>query len=63
MVVYDSTGSKVVTVLDTKWKNRIPGIPDDADLKQMMAYNYYFGSRQSALIYPASDTTATRNGT
>lgn len=39
-------------ILDTKWKVPRDGRPDDADLKQMYAYNLQFGAQQSYLIYP-----------
>ena len=39
------------TILDTKWKIPKTGHPDDADLKQMYAYNLQFGSRRSYLLY------------
>jgi len=39
-------------VLDTKWKIPKTRHPDDADLKQMYAYNLQFGSRNSYLLYP-----------
>jgi 5-methylcytosine-specific restriction enzyme subunit McrC len=48
-----TSGEKVI--LDTKWKNRQNGSPDDSDLKQMYAYNLHFGAKVSLLVYPKSN--------
>lgn len=40
------------TILDTKWKIPKARQPEDADLKQMYAYNHQFGSKYSYLLYP-----------
>lgn len=39
-------------ILDTKWKLPDAGLPSDADLKQMYAYNLHFGATLSVLVYP-----------
>jgi hypothetical protein len=44
-------------ILDTKWK--LPGIaPDSADLKQVFAYNEFFGTSESVLLYPRAAGTS-----
>jgi 5-methylcytosine-specific restriction enzyme subunit McrC len=48
-----TSGEKVI--LDTKWKNRQNGSPDDNDLKQMYAYNLHFGAKTSLLVYPKTN--------
>ena len=48
------TGTETV-VLDTKWKVPVGAHPDDADLKQMYAYNLQFGACRSFLLYPGVD--------
>lgn len=40
------------TVVDTKWKLVDDFRPSDPDLKQMYAYNMYWQTRQSVLLYP-----------
>jgi 5-methylcytosine-specific restriction enzyme subunit McrC len=47
------TGEKII--LDTKWKNRKDGNPDDSDLKQMYTYNLHFGAKRSLLVYPKTN--------
>ncbi len=51
---YKSENGKITQrfVIDTKWKMPYNSFPDDADLKQMFAYNIHFGSQQSVLVYP-----------
>ncbi len=39
-------------VVDTKWKVLKEAKPSDEDLKQIYAYNNYFESRNSVLLYP-----------
>lgn len=46
------TNSEKTTVLDAKWKVPSDGIPSDNDLKQIFAYNNYFESPVSYLLYP-----------
>jgi 5-methylcytosine-specific restriction enzyme subunit McrC len=55
--VYDKDAEKVVTVLDTKWKNVSGNKPSDNDLKQMFVYNLYYDCVNSALLYPSSNQT------
>lgn len=50
IVITLSNDEKII--LDTKWKNRQDGSPDDSDLKQMYAYNLHFGAKRSLLVYP-----------
>lgn len=40
-------------VLDTKWKVLTRLRPDDADLRQLYAYQQYWGAAKGYLIYPA----------
>lgn len=48
-----NTGTESMNiVLDTKWKVLDNINPSDADLKQMYAYNHYFDSSRSYLLYP-----------
>lgn len=39
-------------IIDTKWKIIDSGNPSDDDLKQMFAYNLYWKSEKSILLYP-----------
>ncbi|MCC6726739.1 MAG: restriction endonuclease [Saprospiraceae bacterium] len=39
-------------VIDTKWKLPDNNIPSDADLKQVFAYNEYWGAKWGILAYP-----------
>jgi 5-methylcytosine-specific restriction enzyme subunit McrC len=55
VVVENGNAKKTVAVLDTKWKNLTNNRPDDADLKQMLVYNLYNSTSNSALLYPSSD--------
>ena len=43
-------------VIDTKWKilDQVNPKPSDDDLKQMYAYNLYWGATKSMLLYPNS---------
>ena len=60
IVVYDNDGGKVITVLDTKWKNINGSKPSDDDLKQMLVYNLYCQSLHSALLYPSTNQTSSK---
>ena len=51
LVVRDRAGSKPI-IIDTKWKVPDGRRPDDADLKQMFAYNEYWGAGHAILLYP-----------
>jgi 5-methylcytosine-specific restriction enzyme subunit McrC len=51
-VRWSDGGPDASAVLDTKWKTPGACHPDDADLKQMYAYNMQYGSRNSYLLYP-----------
>lgn len=43
-------------VIDTKWKLVEDLSPSDPDLKQMYAYNMYWQTRRSVLLYPGMET-------
>jgi 5-methylcytosine-specific restriction enzyme subunit McrC len=49
-----------IFVIDTKWKVIDSSKPDDSDLKQIFAYNLYWKSYHSILLYP-STTIGTSN--
>jgi len=49
-------------ILDTKWKIPKSRHPDDADLKQMYAYNLQFGAQRSYLLYPHTTGDANVDG-
>lgn len=49
-------------VIDTKWKIIDPDRPSDDDLKQMYAYNMYWNSQKSILLYPSSNPPKTSFG-
>ena len=49
-------------VIDTKWKLVDTNKPSDADLKQMYAYNMYWESNRSMLLYPTSKDVNTDFG-
>jgi len=49
------TNDDETIILDTKWKCPKTETPDDADLKQIFVYNYYYKKESkitSALVYP-----------
>lgn len=53
IVVTKKTGEETETfVIDTKWKVIDYRNPSDDDLKQMYAYNIYWNSSKSMLLYP-----------
>ena len=49
-------------VIDAKWKLVDTNKPSDADLKQMYAYNMYWESNRSMLLYPTSKDVNTDFG-
>ncbi|MFH4963667.1 restriction endonuclease [Gaetbulibacter sp. M235] len=49
-------------IIDTKWKIIDPKQPGDNDLKQMYAYNMYWDSKRSLLLYPSSTYYETKFG-
>lgn len=55
--------STATYILDTKWKIPDTSGPSDADLKQMFAYNEYFATRHSVLIYPKGENHTASRGT
>jgi 5-methylcytosine-specific restriction enzyme subunit McrC len=46
-----------VFVIDTKWKVLDQATPSDSDLKQIFAYNLYWDSYHSILLYPRTDSS------
>lgn len=58
----NSEGKEETFIIDTKWKIIDPGKPGDDDLKQMYAYNMYWGSTKSLLLYPSSNPVETTFG-
>ena len=54
--------SEETFVIDTKWKIIDPKKPGDDDLKQMYAYNMYWNSSKSMLLYPSSNPKETEFG-
>ncbi len=44
-----------IVVMDTKWRLAEPNKPTDDELKQMYAYNLYWGARKCILLYPKTD--------
>jgi 5-methylcytosine-specific restriction enzyme subunit McrC len=50
-----AAGVAETVVLDTKWKVPVAAHPDDADLRQMYAYNLQCGATRSFLVYPRVD--------
>lgn len=55
LVITDRVSKKVRYVIDTKWKVIKANDPSDDDLKQMYAYNMYWGNERSMLLYPGSN--------
>ncbi|MBL7846239.1 MAG: restriction endonuclease [Cyclobacteriaceae bacterium] len=49
-------GEKETYIVDTKWKVLDDLRPDDGDLKQIFAYNLYWESYHSILLYPSTQT-------
>lgn len=47
--------SKVVLIIDTKWKNIDNSKPSTQDLRQMYVYNDYWDSSRSLLLYPSQN--------
>ncbi len=39
-------------IMDTKWRLAEPNKPTDDELKQMFAYNLYWGAKKCVLLYP-----------
>ena len=53
VITYSSeNGSHIKYIIDTKWKLVDARNPSDGDLKQMFAYNIYWGAKKSMLLYP-----------
>ena len=63
-IVYQKeiNGENQTFVIDTKWKLIDSNKPGDNDLKQMYAYNMYWDSVKSILLYPKSDQEETSFG-
>ncbi|BAV94989.1 5-methylcytosine restriction system component-like protein [Ichthyobacterium seriolicida] len=56
IIVHQQGGKSETYVVDTKWKvlDASNPKPSDDDLKQMYAYNLYWGANKSMLLYPNS---------
>lgn len=52
VVEHKTNGSTQTYIIDTKWKVIDTNEPSDNDLKQMFAYNLYWQSEKSMLLYP-----------
>jgi len=50
-------------IIDTKWKIVDANNPSDDDLKQMFAYNLYWNTGKSILLYPGSENSDGEFGT
>ena len=63
-IVYQKeiNGENQTFVIDTKWKLIDSNKPGDNDLKQMYAYNMYWDSVKSILLYPKSNQEKTNFG-
>lgn len=48
----DEEGKKSTYLIDTKWRVPENNQPSDHELKQMYAYNMYWGAKRSLLLYP-----------
>ncbi len=55
IVITDRVSKKVRYIIDTKWKIIKANDPADDDLKQMYAYNMYWGNQRSMLLYPGAN--------
>jgi 5-methylcytosine-specific restriction enzyme subunit McrC len=53
---------KATYIIDTKWKIIDNAEPSDADLKQMFAYNQYWDSNLSMLLFPQSNNNKDKSG-
>ena len=49
-------------IINTKWKIIDNAEPSDADLKQMYAYNQYWDSNLSILLFPQSNNNKDKSG-
>lgn len=62
LIELKSVDKNLKLILDTKWKVLTKPIPLDDDLRQMFAYNLYFGSNEAVLVYPKVEFSSyTRN--
>ena len=50
------------TIIDTKWKCPSDAMPDDNDLKQMLAYKMYYHADEAILLYPNRSQTFLSKG-
>ena len=53
LFVTNNQGRSVI--IDTKWKLLTDYVPDDADLKQIYAYNKYHKTPHGLLLYPSEE--------
>jgi len=56
------SGKKEYYIIDTKWKIIDAHHPSDDDLKQMFAYNAYWGAAKSMLLYPRTQSHSEKFG-
>ena len=54
-LVLNKKGTNEKYIIDTKWKIVDANNPSDDDLKQMFAYNIYWNTGKSILLYPGSE--------
>lgn len=62
VVEYTKAAERRRVIVDTKWKVPPNGKPNDADLKQMFAYNVQFDASESVLLYPATANSSATAG-
>lgn len=61
LLITRDDGSKLL--IDTKWKHQpITERPSIQDLRQMYAYNHYFGAEDAFLLYPTAEAVQYVNG-
>ncbi len=51
-ILIEMIDSGRIVILDTKWKNMDDQKPSSEDLRQMFAYQIFFGAEKTALVYP-----------
>ncbi len=63
IVIREKKTKVIKYVIDTKWKVIKANDPSDDDLKQMYAYNMYWGNERSMLLYPGNTSAVEKFGT
>lgn len=61
-LVLKKKGTEDKYIIDTKWKIVDANNPSDEDLKQMFAYNLYWNTGKSILLYPGSEALEEKFG-